>query len=380
MRRPLLIIALAVLCAGVVASIAAAGDPLQAKEWFLAAVGADPAAAPGPGVPLTLVDSGVDAGQPDFAARPNTTYLNAQTVTGTGEFHGTEVASVAAAPANGTGIVGIYPQVKLNLWDATPAAGQIDPAVVAAGIAATPCPGIINLSFGSTAQVPAVEGAIAAAQRRGCLIVAAAGNLAATGNPTVYPAADLHVLAVGASDEGGAPATFSSTGPWVDLFAPGVGVEVDTTLDHDPSGNVVDGGTSFSAAIVAAAAAWVWTARPTLSAAQVSALIKGTTQNGVLNLRAALAAPTPVNDPREPNDTVAQAATQKPFRLPLRITGTLDAVKDPADFYRIVLPKKKHVRLTVIGNVFARMAGTYARVTLRPGATSGRYTLSVRAG
>lgn len=380
MRRPLLILALTALCAGAVASIAAADDPLQAKEWFLAAVGADPGAAPGPGVPLTLVDSGVDATQPDFAGRPNTAYLNAQTVTGTGEFHGTEVASVAAAPANGTGIVGIYPQAKLALWDATPTPGAITSSTVAAGLAAAPCPGIVNLSFGAPTPDPVVAAAVAAAQRRGCLVVAAAGNLAASGNPTVYPAADPHVLAVGASDEAGAPTSFSSTGTWVDLFAPGADIEVDTTLEHNASGNVTDNGTSFSSAIVAAAAAWVWTERRSLTAAQVFALLKGTAKNGILNIPAALAAPTPPNDPREPNDTIAEAAAQKPLRLPLRISATLDAAKDPADFYRIVLPKKKHVRLRVTGNVFVRMAGTYARVTLRPGATSARYTLSVRAG
>jgi len=383
-RRPLLILALTVLCAGAVASIAAADDPLQAKEWFLAAVGADPGAAPGPGVPLTLVDSGVDATQPDFAGRPNTSYLNAQTVTGTGEFHGTEVASVAAAPANGTGIVGIYPQANLDLWDATPTAGQIDPAVVAAGIAAAPCPGVINLSFGSIAQDPVVGGAIVAAQRRGCLVVAAAGNLAANGNPTVYPAADLHVLAVAASDQGGAPATFSSTGPWVDLFAPGIGIEVDTTLDHDPSGNVMDGGTSFSAAIVAAAAAWVWTERPRLSAAQVFALIKGTTQNGVLNIPAALAAPTPPNDPREPNDTVAEAAAQPPLttsaRPSNRIAATLTAVKDPRDFYRIWRRPRHRVRLSVTGPVVARVVGSDVEVTLRAGVSTASYVLSVKSG
>lgn len=365
-------------------SIAAADDPLQAKEWFLAAVGADPGAAPGPGVPLTLVDSGVDATQPDFAGRPNTSYLNAQTVTGTGEFHGTEVASVAAAPANGTGIVGIYPQAKLDLWDATPTAGQIDPAVVAAGIAAAPCPGVINLSFGSTAQDPVVGGAIVKAQRRGCLVVAAAGNLAASGNPTVYPAADLHVLAVAASDQGGAPATFSSTGPWVDLFAPGIGIEADTTLDHDPNGNVMDGGTSFSAAIVAAAAAWVWTERPRLSAAQVFALIKGTAQNGVLNIPAALAAPTPLNDPREPNDTVAEASAQPALTTPARpsnrIAATLTAVKDPRDFYRIWKRPRHRVRLSVTGPVVARVVGSDVEVTLRAGASTASYVLSVKSG
>ena len=382
-RRRLTLLAAAALSAGAATGTAAAlraDDPLQSQQWYLAAVGADKSAPPGPDVPVTLIDSGVDASQPDLAGRPDTTYLNAQTVTGTGEFHGTEVASVAAAPANGTGIVGIYPQAKLDVWDATPTAGTIDAATIAAGLAAAPCPGVINLSFGATSRGQTVDGAVTAAQRRGCLVVAAAGNLAAQGNPVVYPAADLHVLAVGASDQSGDTATFSSTGPWVDLLAPGVGIEVDTTLEHDASGNVKDSGTSFSAAMVAAAAAWVWTERPKLTAGQVATLLKGTAQNGVLNIAAALAAPTPVNDPLEPNDTMVEAAAQKPLRLPLRITGTLDAVKDPADFYKIALPKKKHVRLSVTGNVFARMAGTYARVTLRPGATSARYTLSVKTG
>jgi hypothetical protein len=270
--------------------------------------------------------------------------------------------------------------VKLAVWDATPTAGTIDAASLAAGIAAAPCPGVINLSFGATSQGKAVDGAVVAAQRRGCLVVAAAGNLGAQGNPTVYPAADFHVLAVGASDQSGATALFSSTGRWVDLLAPGVGIEVDTTLEHDPSGNAKDNGTSFSAAMVAAAAAWVWTERPKLSAAQVAALLKGTAQNGVLNVAAALSAPTPVNDPREPNDTLAEAASQKPLRLPLRIAGTLDAVKDPNDLYRISIPKHTRVRLTVTGHAKARLVGSYVQVTLAHNAASATYTLSVKTG
>ena len=384
-RRPLALI-LAVLSAAAAAGTAGAlreTDPLQGQEWFLAAVGADPAAAPGPGVPLTLVDSGVDATQPDFAGRAATTYLNAQTTSGTGEFHGTEVASVAAAPANGTGIVGVYPRAALDVWDATPTPGAITSATIAGGLAAARCPGVVNLSFGSTSHDPVVDAAIAAAQRRGCLVVAAAGNLAASGNPTVYPAADPHVLAVGASDQSGATAPFSSTGAWVDLLAPGTGIETDTTLEHASSGNAVDAGTSFSAAIVAAAAAWVWTERPKLTAAQVFALLKSTAQNGVLDIPAALTAPTPQNDPREPNDTVAEAKLQPPLTTKShpsnRIAATLDAVKDPRDLYRIYVPPHKRVRLSVRGDVVARVVGTYVQVTLRGGA-SGAYTLAVRPG
>lgn len=395
MRRRLLLLAAAALSAGAVAGTAAAvgtGDPEQSQEWFLSAVGADQKAPPGPGIPITVIDSGVDATQPDFVGRPDTTYLNTQTVTDTSsstdEFHGTEVASVAAAPANGIGIVGVYPQAQLDVWDTTPTAGDIDPVTMRAGFAAAPCPGVINISFGTTMRDPALVKAIAAAQRRGCLVVASAGNLAEEGNPTVYPAAYLHVLAVGASDQGGAPAPFSSTGPWVDLLAPGVGIEVDTTLEHDPSGNVSDGGTSFSSAIVAGAAAWVWTKRPRLSAAQVAALLKTTTFAGVLDIPAALAAPAPPNDPLEPNDTIGEAASEPALTTrahpSTRISATLDAVKDPIDLYRVYVPATRtRVHLSVTGGVVARLVDVrrrvgYVRVTLRRGATAARYGLRVR--
>jgi hypothetical protein len=382
-HRRLLPLALAAACAAAAAGTAAAlrqSDPLQGQEWYLDAVGADQATPPGPGVPLTIVDSGLDATQPDFVGRPATTYLNAQTVTGQDEPHGTEVASVAAAPANGTGIVGIYPQAALDVWDATPTPTGIQSAAAAAGIAAAPCPGVINLSWGGTQQDPVLESAIQAAQRRGCLVVAAAGNSGDKGNPTEYPAADLHVLTVGATDQTGSRASFSSFGPWVDLLAPGAGIEVDTTLAASSTGNANRTGTSYSSAIVAAAAAWIWSARPSLSAFQVAALLKQTANAGLLDIPAALAASPPPNDPREPNDTAAEANLQLPLTTKAhrsaRIAGTLDAVKDPRDLYRVY----KRARLSVTGGAVARVVGAYAQVTLPRGATSARYVLAVRSG
>ncbi|MDX6407162.1 MAG: Subtilase family, partial [Gaiellaceae bacterium] len=86
-----------------------ATDPLVPKEWWRAAIGADQVESPGPGKPVTVVDSGVDLSHPEFATRPNTTALNTQTTTDDDEDHGTAVSSVVAAPNNGVGIVGIYP-------------------------------------------------------------------------------------------------------------------------------------------------------------------------------------------------------------------------------------------------------------------------------
>ena len=124
MRRRLLIVLAAALCASSPAAAGTgriAGDPLQPQEWWLPHIGADLSAAPGPGVPITVVDSGVDPTQPEFAGRPNTTFLNDQTVNGDDEYHGTAVASLAVAPENGVGIVGVYPQAVFQSFDGSPA-------------------------------------------------------------------------------------------------------------------------------------------------------------------------------------------------------------------------------------------------------------------
>ena len=54
----------------------------------------------------------------EFGARPNTFLLNEQQVDlETDEYHGTMVASTAAAPTDGKGTVGIYPQAILRAYD-----------------------------------------------------------------------------------------------------------------------------------------------------------------------------------------------------------------------------------------------------------------------
>ncbi len=58
-----------------------ATDPLVPSEWWRAAIGADRADPPGPGKPVTVVDSGLDITHPEFAARPNTILMNRQTTT-----------------------------------------------------------------------------------------------------------------------------------------------------------------------------------------------------------------------------------------------------------------------------------------------------------
>ncbi|HET8893402.1 MAG TPA: S8 family serine peptidase [Gaiellaceae bacterium] len=371
MRRFLVVLIAALSASGVAA---AATDP----GWWMHDVGADQAAAPGPGIPIAIVDSGVDPTQPLFAGRPHTTYLNNQTVNGRDEYHGTAVASVALS---------VYPQAALESWDASPISEILDFSA-AAGISSIACPAVINLSFGSSIVDPILEDAVLEAQHNGCLVVAAAGNGGLIGSPATYPAAYPHVLTVGANDQNDSVPPFSTASPGLDVTAPGVSMSGSVPLSHDPSGTSTGlAGTSFSAPIVSAAAAWVWTMRPTLDALQVAELLRQTARDigapgfdqgsgfGIVNIPAALTAPAPPRDPQEPNDDVnevkpgalfasGQPALTSPTHLSNGIAASLDRAKDPRDIYRIWVPANRLVRASVVGD------GTAAARIWGPGTVS----------
>ena len=346
-------------------------DPLYSTEWWRADVGADAVTPPHAGVPITVLDSGVDFTHPEFAHRADTTALNTQSLTDTSEdFHGSAVASVAAAPANGVGIVGLYPTAKLRSWDAR----QLSNADVIAGIlaAAKRGPTVINLSLGYPQPDPMIEQAVLVAFGEGSIVVASAGNDFANGNPLIYPASLPHVLTVAATDESNRPTDFSSSSEAVDLSAPGQHIVAALPLSYDPNGWQSVDGTSFSAPIVSAATAWVWTARPQLDNTQVFDLMRWSARDiwrsgfdpdtgfGLLDLPAALTATPPPVDPDEPNDDVYEIKAHGLFReatAPLthgshgaaRITARLDVTEDPVDVYRVWIPARKSMRAKAIG-------------------------------
>lgn len=409
MGRRLLVVCVLALCLGGTATAAVlrgATDPLEPQEWWLADVGADPAAAPPAGVPITIVDSGTDPTHPEFAGRPNTTFLNTQTTSGTTEFHGTFVASVAAAPENGVGMVGVYPTAALLLFDASPVPGP--PSAAAAGVdaASQHCPGVINLSFGGTSPDSQLDDAILTAVHNGCLVVASAGNDGNVGSPITYPASYPHVFTVAATDENDAVASTSTSSPATDVAAPGVDITGAVPFDHNPNGYESGSGTSFSAPIVSAAAAWVWTLRPTLTATQIAAVLREGARDigppgfdnasgwGIVNIPGALAAPAPPTDPGEPNDDIREVKPGQLFQLgepPLttttkpstRIAATLNASEDPRDVYRIWVPPHQIVRATVSsgGRAAARIWGPQT-VSVNEGIAARRRDLkgqSIRA-
>ena len=350
-------------------------EPYEPQEWWIPVVRANQAVPPGPGKPITVIDTGVEITHEEFATRPSTIVMNAQSTSGRFEEHGTAVASVAAAPINNLGVVGIYPQAALQIWDASPFGDGLTVGDVVQGldVAIRRGPGVVNLSLGSPFRNPVLEAMIAVTVSSGTLVVAAAGNSRDRGSPLEYPASLPHVLTIGALDQIGAPAIFSSGSRHVDLAAPGVDipVAVPTTLHppmfYEPTGF---SGTSFAAPLVSGAAAWIWTVRPTLDAGQLFDVMRASAQDvsspgydsfsgfGRLDVPAALTVPPPARDPQEPNEDVAYV---KPGgllrRVPAALTAAgkrsgsvnarLDAGDDPRDVYRIWIPGRREVSIAL---------------------------------
>ncbi len=294
------------------ASADAQTTSLTAHEWQYRAIREDAvpqsvlrAAA---NVTIAIVDTGADVSAPDLAAKQPLAF---NTRTGGPDIrdangHGTFVASLAAGSVtNSEGILGSGGDARLVVVKSGTSEGSFTDVDEAAGIVYAIDHGarIVNLSVGGTGTSTTERRAVQYAIDHGALVVAAVGNEYADGNPVEYPAALLQPvgsngvggagLAVGASTAGGGRASFSNTGSWLSLAAPGENVLGAVSTLSSPtlypraalagSGGGLYGyasGTSFAAPQVAGAAALVWAANPGLTAAQVARILKQTASGG----------------------------------------------------------------------------------------------------
>lgn len=394
---------------------AQAPDPLSAhpaSSWRGAVVGAAVPPAVGPESPLIgVVDTMIDVNHVEIAGSSITTAGGAQLT----DFHGTATSTVAAASANGVGMLGVWPGARtLNL--PLPNGQRITCADSARGISGAIRAGaaVINMSYGSPSKCTAEEQQVNRAVKAGAIPVAASGNDFEQGNPLEFPASLAHVLTVGAVDGADKPAFFSSESAAVDLAAPGVGILTAVPVGFDP-GNDGDGfhavdGTSFSAPMVSAAVAWVRAARPELTpfqAAQVvrlgardvgSAGYENATGFGVVNLPGALSRQPPADDPQEPNDDIRYVngrafGALSPALYNGRdsaITATADFAEDPIDVYRIKVRAGRSARISlsprvgdpdlfVFGSKAKRVRGTRpVGVSSRRGKRTDRLTVRNR--
>ena len=223
----------------------------------------------GDAVKIAVLDTGVaKVGDLTGAVTGGWNYVSNNSNTADDAGHGTTVASIIAARGdNGAGMAGSCWSCVILPVKVLDRNGNGYDSVIAKGIvyAADQGAKIINMSLGGPDYSKALSDAVAYANRKGVLVVAAAGNAGNTSsrNTKMYPAALTDVVAVGATAKGSdARASFSSYNKsgdsWVDMAAPGV----ITGMDRYGVYHTDQEGTSFAAPMVAGAAGLIKTVHP----------------------------------------------------------------------------------------------------------------------
>ncbi len=383
-------------------------DPLVSKQWYLAYSGFYQSWATLPAfepVPVAVIDSGVDAGHPELAAK----VLDARSFVGGSPRvdtfgHGTFVAGlIAAGVNNGVGIAGLAPSAQLLVAKVvTPSRSiPVEAEVKAIRWAVDNGARVINMSLGgvrdpldsSRDTYSRLEAdAISYAVSNGVVVVAAVGNGdQAPSSPwkyASYPAALPHVLGVSATnDTGGIPKFSNRDAVYNDLAAPGLSIlsilsrpltaRFPQCAEQGYSSCGPDEyreaqGTSFAAPQVTAAATVLLSLRPTLRPEQVTRILQATARDldvasgcsecapgrdaasgwGRLDVAAALAAleePLPARDSFEANDDAGPRA-HKLVGATRQISATADFWDDQDDVYAIRLRKGQPVYVGLTGS------------------------------
>src|SRR4051794_38443479 len=268
--------------------VKAMGDPLRGQQWALYKTSYEHSwqASRGAGVKVAVIDTGVAASHQDLAGAvvPGTDFASDKAevdAPGTGMVdpggHGTHVAGIIAAHVNnGVGIAGAAPDAKIMPVRVLDKNGTGVASNVALGIiwAADHGARVINLSLGGGAS-EGEQQALQYAASKNVIVFAAAGNSYQSGNQPSYPAAYPEAVAVAAVNSSLGHASFSNSGSYVDIAAPG-----DMILSTYGGTTKNDyewmSGTSMATPYAAAEAAIVIGENRSLSATRVRQIIEGT--------------------------------------------------------------------------------------------------------
>lgn len=251
-------------------------DPYLAYEWGLDQINAHKVwELNSSDTPLivAIVDTGVNVQHVDLKSNIIKGY---NIIDGTTDVrdecgHGTHIAGIAAAVTNNaTGIAGVSGNSKILPVKVLDEEGNGYSSDIAAGIkwAADNGAKIINLSLGGSNYDNYLKEAVEYVTKKGCLVVAAAGNRGSY-RPT-YPAAFEDVIAVTAVDSNNQLCNFSNFGRYIDIAAPGLDI-YSTSKD---GGYEYRSGTSMACAFVAGTIALVWGGAPEKTPKEIETIIK----------------------------------------------------------------------------------------------------------
>jgi hypothetical protein len=252
-----------------------------------------------PGVPVAVIDTGIDYYHPDL--EPNV-WVNPGEIPGNGldddgngyiddvhgydfvsqdsdpmddHSHGSHVAGIiGAAGDNRIGVAGVCWQVPLMAIKAFDDKGEASVASVVEALryAADNGARIINASWGHTDRSRTLHDAVAEAWEAGLLIVAAAGNERSDVAP--FPAAFEPAVTVAALNPKAGRAMFSNFGAFVDLAAPGEAV-----LSPTPNARYdLFSGTSMAAPHVSGVAALIWARHPEYTNIEVANILRNSVE------------------------------------------------------------------------------------------------------
>ena len=190
--------------------------------------------------------------------------------------HGTQVTGVVTAKLNdGIGSYGVAPGVRIMPINIATTSGALIRGYEALVYAAENGCDVINLSWGRVGSPTQLEQDIInmVTEAYDVVIVAAAGNTPA--KLDFYPASYQNVISVAhiTQDNIG----FATYSDFIDLSAPGVNIPSTTTGGGiDGNGHLLVTGSSFASPFVAAAAALLKSAKPSLNARQIEERLRQT--------------------------------------------------------------------------------------------------------
>ncbi|MFD7159674.1 S8 family peptidase [Kribbella sp. NPDC059898] len=249
----------------------------------------------GKGVPVAVLDTGIDKGHPDLATQVVGRKNFTDAPDGDHFGHGTHVASTiagTAAASNGK-YKGVAPGARLYDGKVCDDGGSCQDSAILAGMewaAKDVKAKVVNLSLGGT-DTPGIDPLEEAVNRltaeTGTLFVIAAGNDGPTARTIGSPGSADAALTVGAVDKQNGLADFSSRGPRVgdgavkpDISAPGVSIVAAKAKDSvigEPVGDQylrLDG-TSMATPHVAGSAAILAQEHPNWTATELKGALMG---------------------------------------------------------------------------------------------------------